>query len=76
MIYLLPAHPATPGLSLSCLRSRARRAGYRVARDRYAGTFSLIDARLRLPLLGLDHVGLSEIANAVESARWPRGGVR
>ena len=42
-----------------------RNAAYRIARDRYAETYSLIDARLRIPLLGLDHVGLPEIANAI-----------
>jgi hypothetical protein len=69
MNYLLPADPATPICSLPCLRSRARRAGYRIARDRYAETFSLIDTRLRVPLLGLDHVELSAIARAVEAAK-------
>jgi hypothetical protein len=56
-------------LSLSRLRSRARRAGYRIARDLYGTTFSLVDMRLRVPLVGLDHVALAEIARAVEIAR-------
>lgn len=66
MIYFVPSNPASPPVTLPCLRSRARRAGYRVAADRYAPTFSLVDARLRRPLLGLDHVGLNDIARAVE----------
>ena len=70
MQYMIAQNPATPTLSLARLRSRARRSGYRVARDRYANTFSLIDARLHVPLLGLDHVGLPEIAHAVEAARF------
>jgi hypothetical protein len=69
VIYLLPCDTATPIISLPCLRSRAKRAGYRIARDRYTETYSLIDARLHIPLLGLDHVGLPEIANAIEAAR-------
>ena len=69
MIYVIPADPTSPKVSLRCLRSRAKAAGYRIARDRYAETYSLIDARLRIPLLGLDHVGLPEIAQAVQAAQ-------
>jgi hypothetical protein len=70
MIYFVPENPASPVLSLSCLRSRARRAGYRIQADHgQAGTFSLFDARLHLPIAGLDHVGLAEIARAVEAVR-------
>jgi hypothetical protein len=69
MVYLLPENPASSVLSLPRLRSRARRAGYLVSRDRYTGDFSLIDARLRVPLRGLDHVGLGVIVRAVEAAR-------
>jgi hypothetical protein len=69
MLYVLPADPASPVVSLSRLRSRARRVGYRIARDRHAKTFSLIDDRLRVPLVGLDHVTLIEIAHAIESVR-------
>ena len=69
MIYVIPADPTSPPVSLPKLRRRAKIAGYHIARDRYAETFSLVDARLRIPLLGLDHVGLSEIATAVEAAR-------
>ncbi len=68
-IYILPGNPATPPLSLSRLRSRARRAGYRIARDLYANTYSLVDPRLRTPLIGLHHVELPKIARAVEMAR-------
>lgn len=69
MIYILPEDPASLTLSLPRLRSRARRAGYLVSRDRYTNSFSLIDARLRVPLWGLDHVELGVIARAVEAAR-------
>ena len=69
MIYVVPADPTSPVISLSRLRSRARRVGYRIARDRYSKTFSLIDDRLCVPLLGLDHVALVEIAHAIEAAR-------
>ena len=34
MMYLLPANPARATLTLGCLRQRARRAGYIIARDR------------------------------------------
>ena len=70
MDYIIPSAPATL-MSLPRLRSRARRVGYRIARDRYAHTFSLVDTRLHRPLLELDHVGLPEIADAVKSARTP-----
>ena len=60
--------PRGPGF-LCCLCRRAKRVGYRIARDRYAETYSLIDARLSVPPLGFDHVGLPEIANAIEVTR-------
>ena len=69
MQYLLPGNPASPSTSLKQLRERARYAGYLLAADRCTGTFTLVDARLRLPLLGLDHVGLPEIAHAIEIVR-------
>jgi hypothetical protein len=69
MLYVLHADPASPPASLNCLRERARRAGYLISVDRCTGTFSLVDARLRLPLLGLDHVSLPEIARAIETVR-------
>jgi hypothetical protein len=69
VIYLVPANPTSPPVSLPSLRRRAKSVGYRIARDRYGETFSLIDARLRIPLLGLDHVGLPEIAHAIQAAR-------
>jgi hypothetical protein len=68
-VYLLPANPASPTLSVPNLRARAKRAGYQIARDRYGATWSLIDAQLRVPLLGYDHVELGKIARAVETAR-------
>jgi hypothetical protein len=67
--YILPSNPTSPPVSLSCIRSRARRKGYRVVFDRSTQTYSLVDARLSLPLLGLDRVELVEIARAVESVR-------
>jgi len=69
MQYLLAANPASPTTSLKQLRERARCAGYLVAADRCTGTFSLVDARLRVPLLGFEHVGLPEIAHAIEIVR-------
>ena len=69
MRYLLPANPASPSTSLKQLRERARFVGYLIAADYCTGTFTLVDARLRLPLLGLDDVGLREIAHAIEIVR-------
>jgi hypothetical protein len=69
MIYVLPSDLTRPPVSLPNLRWRAKRVGYCIERDRYAETFSLVDVRLRIPLLGLDHVGLPEIANAIEAGR-------
>ena len=69
MLYVLPADPASPKSSLKTLRKTARRAGYLIAADYTTDTFTLVDARLRLPLLGLNHVGLPEIANAIAVAR-------
>jgi hypothetical protein len=66
MNYLLTAQPSRP-VSLPTIRERARRAGYQIAADYCTGTFTLVDSRLRLPLLGLDHVGLAEIARAIEA---------
>jgi len=69
MIYLLPFDPSSPPVSLSNLRRRAKGFGYRIARDSYSETFSLIDARTGLPLTGLDHVGLPAIANTIDAVR-------
>ena len=69
MIYFLPKNPASPPVSISALRGRAKRLGYRIATDRYSGTHSLIDAQTGLPLTNLDHVALVTIANVVEDVR-------
>lgn len=69
MNYALPADPASPTVSLACLRMRARRVGFLIAADRYAPTFSIVDARLRRPLAGLDHVSLGEVARAINTVR-------
>jgi hypothetical protein len=68
-IYFIPGDPTSPKEALPRIRAHAKRVGFRVQRDRYAPTFSLIDARLGVPLLGYDHVGLPAIAHAVEIAR-------
>jgi hypothetical protein len=69
MLYVLPRNPASPTLSLPRLRAHARRAGYKIVRDLLSGTFSLVDAQLGLPLVGLDHVELPQIASAIEMVR-------
>jgi hypothetical protein len=69
MLYILPREPSSPVRSLKVLREQARRAGYRISADRNTGTFTLIDATLRVPLAGLHDVGLAEIANAIEIVR-------
>jgi hypothetical protein len=68
MNYLPPAEVSRP-VPLPTIRERARRCGYLISADHCTGTFSLVDARLHLPLLGLDHVTLPEIARAVEAVR-------
>jgi hypothetical protein len=60
MIFIVPADPTTPVKSLRRLRAQAKRSGHLVNRDRYANTYSLIDARLRVPLFGFDHVASSK----------------
>jgi hypothetical protein len=65
--YIILSNPTTPNLSLPRRRARARSQGYRIARDHYASTFSLME-RLRGPLHGLDHAGLGEIANAIDGS--------
>jgi hypothetical protein len=69
MLYVLPADPASPLVSLPNLRSRAKRRGYRISYDRNTGAFTLVDSHLRRPIVGLEHVGLPEIANAIEATR-------
>jgi hypothetical protein len=71
-LYVLPAEASRASLSLPVLRERARRRGLLIAADRTTGTFSLVDARLRCPLVGLDRVGLPDIAQAVELIRNER----
>jgi len=72
VIYLLPANPSSPPVSFTALRQRARRLGYGIFVDRYAGTYTLIDRQLSLPIAGLEHVALVVIANAIESLRTGR----
>jgi hypothetical protein len=69
MIYILPANPSSKKVTLPTLRSRARREGYRVAHDRAVDSWSLVDLRTNLPLVGLDRVGLHEVCNAIEAVR-------
>lgn len=68
--YITSSNPTIPNLSLPRLRARVRRQGYRIAHDHYASTFSLMNGRLRGPLHGLDHVGLGDIANAIDGALY------
>jgi len=51
--YIIPADPRSRGLKLGSLHARARRHGYWITHDRHAGTWSLIDADLKRPLVGL-----------------------
>ena len=69
MHYIISSNTTTPNLSLPYPGCRARRQVYRIARGHYASKFSLMDARLRGSLHKLDHVGLGEIANAIQLAR-------
>jgi hypothetical protein len=69
VIYLLPLDPSSPPVSLSDLCQRAKDLGYRIAREPYSGTFSLLDARTGLPLTGLDRVGLPAIASTIDAVR-------
>jgi hypothetical protein len=65
---LLRANPASPPIKLKTIRERARRENYLI--DAHpTGDFSLIDARLRLPVAGLEHVGLNMIVVAIEIVR-------
>jgi hypothetical protein len=72
VIYVLPTDPVYPPVSFSALRQRAKRLGYRIHGDRYAGTYTLIDKQLSLPISGLEHVALPIIANAIEAVRTGR----
>jgi hypothetical protein len=66
MHYIVPADPTsgTP-FKLSSLRARAKRRGYWITRDRHADTWSLIDADLKRPLVGLQNINLIDIARAI-----------
>jgi hypothetical protein len=67
MHYIVPADPHTSGslFKLNSLRARARRRGYWITHDRHAGTWSLVDAGLKRPLVGLQNINLIEIAHAI-----------
>jgi hypothetical protein len=70
MHYALSARlTSPPTTSLKAIRERARRHGYLLSTDYTTSAFTLVDANLRLPILGLDHVGLPEIACAIEHLR-------
>ena len=66
MVYIVPESPTSPIISLAALRTRAGQCGYHITHDRH-DTWSLIDARVGLPLVGLDHVTLVEIVRAIET---------
>jgi hypothetical protein len=69
-LYNIPTKNSIP--AIKSLRDRARRAGYRVAADRYSNTFTLVDMRLHRPVAGLDHVELDSIANALDTISTER----
>ena len=56
MHYILPANPTSGSFQLNSLRARAKRRGYWITHDRHAGTWSLVDADLRRPLVGLQKI--------------------
>jgi hypothetical protein len=70
-IYYVPGDPATP-LKINSLRIRARRRGYWIGHDRAADYWSLVDARLKRPLVGFNGVGLAEIARVILTMSAPR----
>jgi len=66
MHYILPADPASGNsFKLNSLRARAKRRGYWITRDRHTGTWSLVDAGLKRPLVGLQNIKLIDIARAI-----------
>ena len=66
MHYIVPADPTSgSSVKLPTLRARARRRGYWITRDRHAGTWSLVDADLKRPLVGLQNINLIDIARAI-----------
>ena len=67
--YIIPADPRSRGLKLGSLHARVRRHGYWITHDRHAGTWSLVDADLRRPLVGLQSVPLIDIARAITAPR-------
>jgi hypothetical protein len=67
-LYFLPRNPARAATPLKVLRERARRIEYLIDAHYPTGDFSLIDARLHLPIAGLEHVSLSAIAAAIDEA--------
>jgi hypothetical protein len=69
MHIILPANPTSGSFQLNSLRARARRRGYWITHDRHAGTWSLVDADLRRPLVGLQNVPLIDIARAITAPR-------
>jgi len=63
--YIVPSDPTSRSLKLGNLRARARRHGYWITHDRHANTWSLIDADLKRPLVGLQNINLIDIARAI-----------
>jgi hypothetical protein len=65
MHYIVSADPTSSSFKLSSLRARARRYGYWITHDRHAGTWSLVDADLKRPLVGLQNINLIDIARVI-----------
>jgi hypothetical protein len=65
MHYIVSADPTSGPLKLNSLRARAKRRGYWITHDRHTGTWSLIDADLKRPLVGLQNSNLIDIARAI-----------
>jgi len=67
--YIVHSDPTSSSFRLNSLRARARRRGYWITHDRHAGTWSLVDADLKRPLVGLQNVSLIDIARVIFALR-------